>query len=393
MKICGIICEYNPLHNGHKYLIDKAREESNADFIVCVMSGNFTQRGQVAVFDKFKRAEHAILAGADAVIELPTAFAISPAELFAKGAVKLLSSIPDLTNIAFGVENGTVQAFENTAKILSTENKQIKAAIKGKLKEGFSFVKARADAISELDLSGIDKDLILKPNNILGLEYQKALNFFESNAKILPILRIGAEYSDCKMYSNFSSATAIRECILNKKWRLLKKNLPPFVFKDVKNTTSSDLYKKIAIYTAMTKAPSELKKIVDCTEGLENRIQAFAKDNNDYDTLLEKVTTKRYITSRIRRILLAAVLGIEEDLIKDALKSKLYLKVLATKKEKASDILSLLKKSEFPVITRRSDLSNLSKTAKELINKDFQANDVYQLVSGTKVLDNSIRLI
>ena len=169
--------------------------------------------------------------------------------------------------------------------------------------------------------------------------------------------------------------------------------MPEYVFRDVKNFTSPALYEKIAIYSVMSKPASELKKIGDCTEGLENRIQALAKDNPDYGALIEKITTKRYISSRIRRIFAASVLNITEELIRQSLKNKLYLKILAVDREKAADILAALKKSQFPLIARRSDLAELSKTAQALIEKDFQANEVYQLATGKKFNDNAMRLV
>ena len=393
MKICGVICEYNPFHNGHKYMIDRAREQSGCDFLVCVMSGNFTQRGEPAVSDKFSRAEYAVRGGADAVIELPAAFAVSPAELFAKGGVKLLSSIPDFTALAFGAESGTAQSFAATARALSEESRELKAAVKEKLKTGLSPVRARAEALEQISPPEVDMDLLNSPNNILGIEYQKALFQFECGAQILPIPRVGAGYTDTKQYADYSSAAAIRKAAEDKKYRFIRRNVPEYVFRDVKNFTSPALYEKIAVYSVMSKPASELKKIADCTEGLENRIQALAKDNPDYGALIEKITTKRYISSRIRRIFAASVLNITEELIRQSLKNKLYLKILAVDREKAADILAALKKSQFPLIARRSDLAELAKTAQALIEKDFQANEVYQLATGKKFNDNAMRLV
>ena len=211
MKICAIICEYNPLHNGHLYHISEARARSGADAVVCVMSGNFVQRGESAVMDKYTRARHAVWAGADAVIELPTVFATSNAEIFAKGAVHIISSIPACNTLCFGAEIADKLAFKSAARYLLNEPAEVSAQIKTALSEGASYAKARAQAYAGF----IPFDLLGSPNNILGLEYTKAI--LEKNAPIdiLPIQRTGAGYLDTNLQENFSSASAIRNAIQN----------------------------------------------------------------------------------------------------------------------------------------------------------------------------------
>lgn len=382
MKICGIICEYNPFHNGHAYLLSEAKKQSGADALLCIMSGNFTQRGEMAVLDKFTRAKHAVLAGADAVIELPAVFAISPAEIFAKGAVKLLASCPSFDTLAFGCEDGDRISFLQTAKATADESRELKAAIRANLKAGMSLTKARHEAIAAAHLPNADASLLSSPNNILGIEYTKALLHCNSPAQILPVKRIGGGYSDPDLLKNFSSATAIRGGVAEGKFRAIKKNVPPFVFADLKKATFSDAYKKIAVYKALFEPAENLKKILDCTEGLENRIKALARGTSDYDALVAKITTKRYISSRIRRILAAAVLGIDEDLVRQSLKTKLYLKVLAVKKERADGLFSELKRAEIPLLTRKSDENDLSPKARQTFEKDILANDLYNFMHG-----------
>ncbi len=198
MKICGIICEYNPFHNGHLYLLEQAKAQTNADAIVCIMSGGFVQRGEIAIIDKYTRAKHAILAGADAVIELPTVFATANAELFAKGAVHILSSIPDFSHLCFGAEDENAEKLIKTAKLLLDEPIEISQKIKGELTKGVSYAKARANAWSGI----IDEGYISSPNNILALEYVKALLTKNSNADICPIKRIGSGYNDLTLQCN-----------------------------------------------------------------------------------------------------------------------------------------------------------------------------------------------
>ena len=385
MKICGIICEYNPFHNGHAYLIERAKAESGCDAVICMMSGNFTQRGEAAILDKYTRASHAVLAGADAVIELPTVFSLSPAEIFAKGAVRLLNAIPGFETLAFGCEEPDRERFLSAAKTTAEESRGFRRILKLHLKAGKSFTRARSDALIETG-RGDTAALLQSPNNILGVEYQKALFACGSLATILPVKRTGAGYSDEELYKNFSSATAIRSAVSEGKERAVRKNVPDYVADDLfSSAADGSVFKKIAVYAALTQSAEQLSLILDCSEGLENRIKALAKDNPDYDTLLEKATTKRYISSRIRRILASAMLGIDEDLIRKALKAPLYLKVLAVKNEKADDVLSVLGRAAFPAIARKGDLSNLSAAAKDVYEKDILAADIYGLICGRPV--------
>lgn len=382
MKICGIICEYNPLHNGHVYLIGKARELSGCDAVICMMSGNFTQRGEPAVLDKYARAGHAILAGADAVIELPTVFALSPAELFAHGAVRLLNAIPGFDTLAFGCEEPDRERFLSAAKTTSEESRGFRRALRLRLKAGISLTRARTEALVETG-AGDTAALLQSPNNILGVEYQKALFSCGSLAQILPVKRTGANYSDEELYKNFSSATAIRAAVAEGKERAVRKNVPDFVADDLfSSATDGAVFKKLAVYAALTQSAEQLRRVLDCSEGLENRIKALAKDNPDYDILINKATTKRYISSRIRRILAAATLGISAELVRKALRAPLYLKVLAVKNDRADDVLSTLGRAAFPAIARKGDLSALSGTAKEVYENDLLAADIYGLVSG-----------
>ena len=381
MKICGIICEYNPFHNGHAYLLERVKKESGCELTVCAMSGNFTQRGEPAFLGKYARARHAVLAGADAVIEIPAPFACAPAEIFAKGAVKLLASLPDFSSLAFGCESGNEESFLAAAKALSDESRTMKAAIRAKLKKGVSLIKARTEAAAETE--PLSAPLLSSPNNVLGVEYQKALLFFGSGARVLPVLRTGGGHADAELAKNYSSATAIREGVRLGKLRAVKRNVPEFVFDDLKNAPDTSAYKALAVYAALSRPAEQLKKILDCTEGLENHIKALAKGNPDYDALVGKVTTKRYISSRVRRILAAAVLGIEEELVRKSLKNKLYLNVLAVKKERADEVLPALARSEFPLLTRASDEKKLTRTAMECYEKDLLADDVYSFITRT----------
>ena len=380
MKICGIICEYNPFHNGHAYLIERAKKESGCEAVVCIMSGNFTQRGEIALLDKYMRAKHAVFAGADAVLELPAVFSVSPAELFAKGAVKILSSLPSLDTLAFGCENDDAELFSEAARETTYESPEQKAALRKHLRAGASLTQARTAALAQTGREDLAV-FLRQPNNILGTEYKKALGHFGSRARILPVRRVGAEHADTEPGEKISSAAAIRSAVRSGRAQEIAGSVPPYVLEDLQNFTSEAIYKKIAHFSAIAAKPQILAKITDCTEGLENRIRSCAKEAVSFDDLIAKATTKRYISSRIRRILAAAVLGISDDLVRSALQAPLYLKLLAMRKDRAEALLPAFSKGLFPLLTRQNDIKSLGEAAKAVLQKDLFAANVFRLCS------------
>ncbi len=369
MKICAIICEYNPFHNGHLYQLNEAKARSGADAVVCIMSGSFVQRGESAVMDKFTRAKHAVLAGADAVIELPTIFSTSNAELFAKGAIHLLSSIPAVSTLCFGAEQADKLAFISAARYLNDEPKEVSNTIKELTSEGMSYAKARAQAYA----SFIPMDVLASPNNILGLEYTRAILEKGANIDILPIQRIGSGYNEAEIADNFSSATAIREGI--KTGENIKNNLPNYVYEDLPSSIENAL-DSLEKYAILSKQNAEIAKVCDCTEGLEN---AFKKAALQAQPLVESLTSARYTSSRIRRIALQNLLSIHEEFIRQCLQSPLYLRVLAVKKER-TDVMSALAQSSFPMIARAYDDKALTGVAKESYDKDVFAENVRNIL-------------
>lgn len=380
MKFCATIAEYNPLHNGHLKHIEYIKNELKAENLVVVMSGNFTQRGEPAVLNKFKRARQAIIAGADAVIELPTVFATANAELFASGGIKTINSMGIVDGICFGAENGNKSDFISLASALNSETKDFKKTLKDYLSGGISLAKAKFLTVQSLYGNMFDESLMNSPNNILGLEYTKAILKTNPDMDIFPMLREG-DHNDLTLKKGITSATSIRKAIKEGKFRKTKKCMPPYVYRELEDYPfEAD---KITMAKIITSSAEELAKISDCTEGLENRIKALAKDNFNIDKYVEKVATKRYPATRIRRILTANLLGIEESFIFDALSSPLYIKVLAVKKD--SDVLPLIcEKATVPVLTRKSDADKLKKTALACFNKDVLANDLYNLFKNER---------
>ncbi len=382
MKICAVICEYNPFHNGHAYQLEQIRKLSGCDKILCLMSGNFTQRGEAAVWNKFTRARQAILNGADVVLELPTVFAVSPAELFAGGAVHILSSIPAVQTLAFGCESGGKADFLKAAQATLSEDKQFKEKLKEAMKDGTSYVKARTQTALAIN-QDVDEALLTSPNNILGTEYCRAILSQKSNIEPLPIPRKGAGYGDEEIYLNFSSATALRACMAEesrKNKKLLKRNLPKSVFERTQDFTPLP-YEQVALAALVTSSPEKIAQTTDCAEGLENRLKAMAKSNPEYSAALEKVVSKRYTLARVKRILAQNLLGLKRKDTKEFLTAPLYCKTLAVRKEGAEELLTELKKGAFPLLVRKSDAVTLKKEALACFELDARATELYNVLS------------
>ena len=368
MKICAIICEYNPFHNGHLYHIREAKRLSGADCVLCLMSGNFVQRGEGAILGKYARAKHAVLAGADIVIELPTVYATSNAEIFATGAVQMLSSIPSVDYLCFGAENADSAAFLHTATLLNNEPKEVSSQIKKLTDEGLSFAKARAEAWKNL----LPRNLINSPNNILGIEYTRAILKWNANISILPIPRLGNGYNSDTLNEDYASASAIRKAVSENV--SVDNYIPEYVLKDL-TTANNNTLESLEKYALIANTAEQIAKVCDCTEGLEN---AFKKAVIQNGTLAEQLTSARYTSSRIRRIALQNLLRIEENFIRTCLKSKLYLRVLAVRKDR-KDVLSELSNAELPLLLRANDENALTETAKSCLEKDNFAEKIYTI--------------
>jgi len=369
MKICAVVCEYNPFHNGHLYQLNEAKQRSGADAILCIMSGNFVQRGEAALLDKFTRAKHAVLGGADAVIELPTVFATSNAELFAKGAISILSAIPSVSTLCFGAETADKEAFLKAAMLMNNEPPSVSDKIKALTAEGISYAKAHQLAWQE----HMDVALLSSPNNILGLEYTRAILQQNANIDILPIQRIGGGYNDTRLHEKYSSASAIRAAL--SRVERMDNALPAYVQNDLPAQLESVL-DALEKYSVLSRPTEEIAKICDCTEGLEN---AFKKAALLPAPLEETLTSARYTSSRIRRIALQNLLKVDEQCIRESLHSPLYLRILGIKKTR-SDLLSALSESSLPIIARAHDEDVLENSAKQCYAIDIFAENVYTLL-------------
>ncbi len=390
MKICACIAEYNPFHLGHLKHVEYIKNTLGAEKLIVVMSGNFCQRGEPAVLDKFTRAKHAVISGADLVIELPTVFATANAEVFATGAVNLINGLGVCQGLCFGVESGEKNQYLSLAKAMNNESKEFKKLLKEKLDGGISLAKAKFLTVKDLYGDTFNAELINSPNNVLGLEYTKALIKNQSDIQIYPMIRLG-DHNDKTLKSGITSATSIRQALRDNQVKKIKKNIPPYVYKDIKGYP--DGFDKLITASVIRATSDDLAKIADCTEGLENRIKALSKDNYTVDSLVEKVSTKRYTETRVRRILINNLLGIEKKLVDNAVSSPTYAKVLAVNSNSKDLIPLIAKNSSIPLLTRKSDISLLKKTALKVFEKDVLANDLYNLISGEKQNENQMIII
>lgn len=334
MKICAIICEFNPFHNGHARIISEAKRLSGCDFTVCLMSGQFTQRGDVCRVDKFLRARHALCAGADAVIELPAPFAVAPAEIFAKGAIKLLCGIEGDITLCFGSESGDGDGFLNAAATLSRESSAFKKLLSDGLGAGLSYVRSYAAAFEAL---GGDPALISSPNNILGVEYCKAALLRKKPLRIMTVPRLGGE--------NFLSAHGIRDLAEN--GGEFKAFMPDYAYGDFNRAASCKARFEQACADGVFFCDAErLKRVYGCTEGLENRLKKLTRQYcGSYADIIENATSKRYSSTRIKRIMTANLLGLYADDTERFLNAELPLKALAVKKACADALLPALSRS------------------------------------------------
>lgn len=384
MKICAIICEYNPFHNGHAYHIAEAKRLSGADAVLCIMSGNFVQRGEAAILEKHTRAKHALLNGADAVIELPTVFASSNAEIFAKGAISLLSAIPEATHLCFGAEHTEEAEFLTLAKLLNDEPEDFSLAVKEFARTGMSYAKAYAEACDKYT----GGRSVTSPNDILGLEYAKAILKSKANIKLLPIPRKGSGYSETNLLGEFASATAIRTHVKKRTSQKILPYVPETVYNDLQTIELENRLSIMERTAILMKSKEEIQKVLDCTEGLENAFKEAAEKTDDF---VSELTSARYTASRLRRIALHILLGIEETFIRECLSSPLYLTPLAYKKNRA-DVLRALSEANIPFLSSGKQIKSLSGDARTCYEKDEFAAKTYALITNREIFKGTIIL-
>ena len=388
--VLGIIAEYNPFHNGHLYQIEEAKKETGAKYVVAVMSGNFTQRGNTSLINKWAKTRMAIANGVDIVLELPTVYSISSAENFAQGAIKVLDSLKIVDTLCFGTETNDMAALNNISNILSNEPKEYIAILNHELSKGLSYPKARDNALM-MYLNDIKRyaNIMSGSNNILGIEYLKALKALKSPMTPLSIQRKKVYYNDERIIDEYASSTAIRKLLSLGQFDEIRKVMPTnsyMILKDEieKGNYVLDLvkYEKEILFNLRKMTVKEIADLPDVTEGLENLIKNAANSCNNLIELVNIIKSKRYTQTRIQRILLYVLLGITKKDMENAKKVVPYARVLgvsAKGREMLSDICSINPKIQMVTSVKKYLEDGNNKVLKEMLEKDILATDIYTL--------------
>ncbi len=388
--VLGIIAEYNPFHNGHFYHLEESKKQSGCNYSVAVMSGNFVQRGEPAIINKWDRAGMAVLNGIDLVLELPTVYSISSAENFAEGAIKLLDSLSIVDTFSFGAEASNLNILNEFAEILYQEPAEYISILNHELSKGISYPKARENALL-MYLNDIRKyaNVLSSPNNILGIEYLKALKRLRSRMIPFSIERLGPKHDELTIEDNISSASYIRKLIEKNKSNQTSSLLPRFSYSILENcikkgnvVSSLKCFEKEILYCLRKMTCEEIANLPDVTEGLENLIKDSANSCNSITELISKIKTKRYTETRIKRILLYTLIGITKKDMALSRKHVPYVRVLALNnngKKLLSDIA--ISNPKLPIITsvKRFMDSNPNKNLLNMLQKDIFATNVYTL--------------
>ncbi|HAQ28486.1 MAG TPA: nucleotidyltransferase [Ruminococcaceae bacterium] len=397
MKVYGIVSEYNPFHNGHKFQIDEIRKKDGDCAIVSVMSGNYVQRAETAVMSKYARAKAALLGGVDLVLELPMSYAVSSAERFAYSSVYILNSLGAVTDISFGSECGSISLLQKAAEALYDDNVILK--LKTELKNGVSYPAARFAAVR--DVFGAETASVLsEPNNILAVEYLKALKALSADIVAHTVKRSGASHDSAEASGNIASASKIRALIRE------NKSADMFLPAESQNILMSEISNKAApsdmnrignavIASLKLKTPSDFSNIYGVGEGIENRLLSAAASAQNLTELYDFAKTKRFTYSRIRRVVLNSFFGITNDI---TLSDPPYIRVLGFT-QKGKDVLRIARKNaSLPIVMTVGDVKKLGGFSERLYSLECRTTDIFNMTlpkirqSGTDMTDNLVRI-
>ncbi len=389
--IVGIIAEYNPLHNGHVYHIQKTIELLHPDYVICVMSGNYTQRGEPALVSKQVRTECALKCGIDCVVELPFIYATASAEFFASAGVSVLNSLGCVTHISFGCETPDIEILNSIATVLINEPVEFTEILKNHLEVGMGFAAAREKALHSIIPDDPGK-VVSGSNNILAIEYIKALKRLNSSIIPLPVLRVGADYTDTSFEHVFSSAMAIRSEIKKKQYisERVKNFIPEctnsLILKEIESgrcpIDSIKLYHFLQIFLRSIK-PEQLDLYPFMEPGLGNRLLKAIKNTSSISDIVKNTVSKRYPATRIQRLLLNILSGLtQEDFDRYVRQPVPYARILGFNTTK-TELQGLIKRSSsIPVVTKTSDINNLNKVnVKEIFGYEARTTDIYRYLS------------
>lgn len=412
MKIVGLITEYNPFHNGHQYHIEKAKEVTGADTAVVIMSGDYVQRGTPAIMPKYIRAEMALKCGAGAVFELPVCYATGSAELFAMGAVSFLGRLGIVDSVCFGSECNDLEKLQKIADVLCEEPKEYKSVLQAGLKDGLSFPAARQEALTACMKNTDCTCLLNDPNNILGIEYLKALNKSGSRMKPYTIKRQESGYHDTQLQSNYSSASAIRSLLAYSSSALsthaegstfenthfsnilneLEDQVPANCLELLKDyhhvmyPIYQNDFSLIMKYKLLNKTANDLSRYMDVSEELANRISNQLNNFFNYKQFCELLKTKEITHTRINRALLHIMLGIKKNNVEEYIDGgyHYYARLLGYRKDREKLLGNVVKNGTLPLLTSLYDTDKIPETGKKMLHHDILASNLYKSVVTDK---------
>ena len=390
-KVLGIIAEYNPFHNGHLYHLNKSKELAGADYSIAVIGGNFTQRGEPSIIDKWSKAKMALSNGFDLVLELPVLYSTSSAENFAFGAIRLLDSLGIVDNIYFGAETLNINILDDFAEVLYKEPRDYKALLSTELNKGLSYPKARENALM-MYMNNIRKysNVLSSPNNILGIEYLKALKKCKSSIKANSINRAASLHNQIEVSEGIASASSIRNSIFNGFIDDTKALMPNSSYSILNKALKQEslllnglsTYEKEIIYTLRKMSVEEIGMLQDVSEGLENSIKKAVNSCNSITELIDKVCSKRYTQTRIQRILLYSLLNITKKDIQLSKRVIPYSRILGFNekgKYLISEAVRVNPKVEFVASVRKFVDTCTNKNLLAMLQKDILATNIYTL--------------
>ncbi|MGL5260154.1 MAG: nucleotidyltransferase [Lachnospiraceae bacterium] len=394
MKVVGLITEYNPFHNGHKYHIEESKKITNADYCVIVMSGNFTQRGTPAIIDKYTRAQMALENGADLVLELPTFYATSSADYFSLGSISLLNSLGVIDSLCFGSEIGDINIIREISSFLLTEPKEYQMLLQENLAKGNSFPLARSKTL-EYFFKNLPSSFLHSPNNILGIEYCKSLLLCNSQITPYTINRIANNYHDKTLNTLgvLSSATSIRSELSNGTFETLKEHVPSNVY-----TLLSENYNKtypiypndfssLLLYKLVEEEPFGYTKYFDVSQSISDRISNHLNYFQSFDQFCNLLKTKDITHSRISRCLSHILLNITTNHASTFLNEPFihYARILGLNPSATSLMQAIKKSSCIPLISKVSKAhALLTECGKEMLSKDIISSNIYSSIQSLK---------
>lgn len=374
MKACGIVVEYNPFHNGHQYHARQAKQLSNGDVVVAVMSGDFLQRGEPAILDKWARANQALANGVDIVIELPFAWAVQSADYFARGAIKLLQGI-GCESLCFGTDVSEPVDYEKFGHFVVTNRQLIDKKYK-ELNQGGVNYPQQMTAVFKALYPELPLDFS-SPNHILGLSYARENATYSTPMKLYPLKREQTGYHDTTIHQEFASATAIRKNVFDNKLASLKSVLPMVTMQDLAKQplVTWEMYWPLLRYKLLSSSYAELRALYQVKEGLEYRLKEAVLKATSFETLVRLVKTKRYTWARIQRLAIYIINNVREEEIQEVWENS-YLRLLGFSENGQKYLKEQKKKVELPILTK------VTKENSRLLELDIRSGQIYQLASS-----------